>query len=312
MENLIHPNIHPVLVHFAYGLTFTSALAYALAFLRGVRTGGSGLLTAANWMLAFAVLFIALTIAAGFQAYYTVDHDGPSHEAMTTHRNWALGTASAVLSLALWRWVGRKSPPGLPYVFAMVLAAGLISVTGWWGGSVVYKHGIGVERLPAISGEGHDHDHGDEGHDHGDEEAKSTSSAEIPSPEAGSPAAVVEAFAAALKAGDAAALEALVHPDILIAESGGVERSFAEYAGHHMPADMEFMGAVDITLKNRTVLEVGGMASVISESQLHGTIDGKTIHARMMETMVLTPSEQGWRIAHIHWSSAPLTDDHDH
>ena len=39
---------------------------------------------------------------------------------------------------------------------------------------------------------------------------------------------------------------------------------------------------------------------------------GENVHSRMMETMVLTPSEQGWRIAHIHWSSAPLTDDHDH
>lgn len=40
------------------------------------------------------------------------------------------------------------------------------------------------------------------------------------------PAAVVDAFGAALKAGDAAALEKLLAPDVFIAESGGAERSF--------------------------------------------------------------------------------------
>ncbi len=58
------------------------------------------------------------------------------------------------------------------------------------------------------------------------------------------PAGVVDSFSAALKAGDAATLEKLLAPDVLIAESGGAERSFAEYAGHHMPADMAFTKAV--------------------------------------------------------------------
>jgi hypothetical protein len=30
MENLIEPNIHPVLVHFAFALTVTAAVSYAL------------------------------------------------------------------------------------------------------------------------------------------------------------------------------------------------------------------------------------------------------------------------------------------
>jgi hypothetical protein len=30
----------------------------------------------------------------------------------------------------------------------------------------------------------------------------------------------------------------------------------------------------------------------------------------MMETMVLRRVEGGWQIAHIHWSSAPISEDH--
>jgi len=32
----------------------------------------------------------------------------------------------------------------------------------------------------------------------------------------------------------------------------------------------------------------------------------------MMETMVLRRIDGEWRIVHIHWSSAPLTGEHEH
>lgn len=84
------------------------------------------------------------------------------------------------------------------------------------------------------------------------------------------PAAVVDAFGAALKAGDAAALENLLAPDVFIAESGGAERSFAEYASHHMPADMAFSKAVATTVKDRRVFGNGSLATVVSEAVSKG------------------------------------------
>jgi ketosteroid isomerase-like protein len=125
-----------------------------------------------------------------------------------------------------------------------------------------------------------------------------------------SPAGAVDAFAAALRTGDQAAVQQLLAPDVLIAEGGGAERSFAEYASHHMSADMAFTGAVQFTLERREIIDSGDTVTVISQSQAQGEFRGRPIHVRMMETMVLRRVEGGWQIAHIHWSSAPISEDH--
>ena len=126
------------------------------------------------------------------------------------------------------------------------------------------------------------------------------------------PAAVVDAFGAALKTGDAAALERLLAPDVFIAESGGVERSFAEYAGHHMPADIAFSKAVSTTVKDRRVFENGSLATAVSEAVSKGTYRDKPIHSRLMETMTLQKTGEEWRIVHIHWSSAKIEEHGEH
>jgi len=132
------------------------------------------------------------------------------------------------------------------------------------------------------------------------------------SPSATSAVETVDAFAAALKAGDAAAIERLMAPDVLIAESGGAERSFSEYAGHHMPADMAFVKAVASTIKDRRVFEGGAQATVVTEAISKGTFRDKPVHSRLMETMTLQKTGDAWRIVHIHWSSAKIEEDGGH
>ena len=360
MENLIEPNIHPILVHFAYALSVTAFISYLLAAIAPAGKWRDTLQHAANWMLAFGALSIIATIAAGFQAYYTVNHDTPSHAAMTTHRNWAVPSGAAILLLALWRWTTRAKPASSVFVALLAAAALSLSVTAWWGGNIVYGYGLGVKSMPVVTGEGHDHEHapgqehGDEvkvqdtaGHDeddgHHDDGANSDTAPAVsgvkedgaqpngghdnsdghhnedaamaaakPVAESGSPEAAVDAYGAALRAGDEAALRFLLAPDVVIAEGGGAERSVDEYAGHHMPADMAFTAAVEFALKKRDVIATEDIAMVISESQIHGEYKGKTIHSRMMETMVLKREDDRWRIFHIHWSSAPITDEHEH
>ncbi len=308
MENLLEPNIHPALVHFAFALTVTAAVSYALSALPAMASRRDTLRAGADWMLGFASLAIVATIAAGFQAYYSVAHDGPSHAAMTTHRNWAVPSGLAVLLLAAWRWRRRAAAPSAIFTALIVAAAALITVTAWWGGRVVYAHGLGVQRLPQVSGEGHDHEHA------AGEEHRANAPVIAPSAAAApdTPEGVVDAFAAALRARDEAALRRLTAPDIVIAESGGVEQSFDEYASHHMPADMEFTAAVQVALEDRDVILDEDAATVISRSQIHGQFRGETVHSRMMETMVLRRTGGQWRIVHIHWSSAPITGEHEH
>lgn len=350
MGGFIEPNIHPVLVHFAFALSVSASLAYIVSALPLAGRFRDTLRPAADWMLAFGAVAILATVAAGFQAYYSVAHDGPSHAAMTTHRNWAVPTSLFILSLAGWRYATRKTAPRGIFIALMALGALSLSVTAWWGGNLVFKYGLGVQSLPAVTGDGHDHDHGDGGHsapaasnatpdmkgaehDAHDDQTVDGHHEETMRPKAhdnsdghhatdviddievtedGSPSSIVTRFGMALKAEDVDTLRSLVAPDVIIAEGGGTERSFDEYAGHHMASDMAFMRAVDSELKRRDLIEGTGLTTVISESQIHGNFNGKIVHAKMTETMVLRQTDTGWRIAHIHWSSAPITGEHEH
>lgn len=141
--------------------------------------------------------------------------------------------------------------------------------------------------------------------------AKSTDAAPVAGEEAAAPApeTAVDAFSAALGAGDTDAVRRLLADDVVIAESGAVERSFAEYAGQHLPADMAFAAAVTSTIQDRKVIAAGDMATVISRSEVRGSFRGRAIHSSLMETMVLRRMDGAWRIVHIHWSSSPITNE---
>lgn len=332
MSALIEPNIHPVLVHFAYALISAGVISLLIATIASTSPWSERLRSAADWMLAIGAFAIIATVAAGFQAYYTIAHDQPSHAAMTVHRNWAVSTAIALLTLLGWRWLKRPSQTSVLFLALLVAGALSLNVTAWWGGKLVYEYGLGVSSLPATEGDGHDHDHGsvDESIssvtippvDRGNEEHHSGSS-QSNVPKAGlvelgegdypdTPQSVVSAFAAALRSNDETAVRKLVSPHVIIAESGGAERSLEEYASHHMPSDMAFTSAVSTTVEKQDTLKNGEMAIIITESQLHGSFKENAIHLRMMETMVLQLSEGRWRITHIHWSSSQITADHEH
>ena len=123
-------------------------------------------------------------------------------------------------------------------------------------------------------------------------------------PEARGAAASVDAFHAALRRGDTKAAVALLADDVLIFESGEVERSKTEYAGHHLGADAAFAAAVPSMLTRRSGQSNGAMAWVASEGKTSGTYKGKPIDLATTETMVLRRVGKGWRIVQIHWSSA--------
>lgn len=162
MLSLIEPNIHPILVHFAYALSITATGLYVLAKVPFAGNRVPFLRQSADLIFTPAIIAVILTVGAGFQAYFTVGHDGPSHEAMTVHRNWALGSAVFLILMALWRWVKRAVEPSAGFVAAMIVSAALLTTTAWWGGHIVYGYGIGVKQLPQISGPGHDHHGGGE------------------------------------------------------------------------------------------------------------------------------------------------------
>ena len=117
-------------------------------------------------------------------------------------------------------------------------------------------------------------------------------------------AAAVDAFHAALDRGDTRTAASLLADDALIFESGGAERSKAEYAGHHLTADAEFSRAVSSIVTRRAGSSVGGIAWIASEGRTTGTYKGKALDLVTTETMVLRRVGPAWKITHIHWSSA--------
>ncbi len=123
-------------------------------------------------------------------------------------------------------------------------------------------------------------------------------------PAAQAAATSVDAFHAALVRGDQSAAVALLADDALIFESGGAERSKAEYASHHLAADAAFAAATTRTVSRRSGHAAGDLAWIATESTTTGTFRDRPVNSVSTETMVLRRTGDTWRIVHIHWSSA--------
>lgn len=116
----------------------------------------------------------------------------------------------------------------------------------------------------------------------------------------------VTAFTTALKSGDASGAAAWLAPDVVIYEGGEVERSRADYQAHHLAADIAFLKTAQVDLLKRDGGESGDTAWVNSETRIRGkSSKGRDIDLMSTETALLRKTQDGWRITHLHWSSAP-------
>ena len=333
----IIPNWHPIFVNFTVALFIVSALLHIVVLLAPNAPWRRGCLAAAQWNLALGAGFALITVGTGLNAYYTVAHDSPSHVAMTDHRNWAFATAGVIVAMGLWQWFRRRrnSQPNVLLAVTLVLAGGLLTVTAWKGSELVFRYGLGVMALVEAEGPGHSHEHGSDdhesdepdshaGHDHGDEAATDDGEdqtqhahetpghgGEADHPHGGNaisapkdgPTYAINIFHAALTSGDEQTVMAALAPEVLIFESGGAERSRAEYASHHMKSDMAFLAQMgrDVIGQNATVQE--NTAWIVTESRLYGRYKEKDIDQVSIETAVLERGVDGWKIVHLHWSS---------
>lgn len=166
----IVPNWHPIFVHFTIALWSVSAALFVLARIAPAHPWRTQWMHVARWNLWIGSGFAVATALAGWYAYNTVAHDAPSHAAMTAHRNWALATLALFLPLAfgsMWRHRG-DGKASAPFLVVLLIALGLLVSTGWRGGELVYRYGLGVMSLPQTEGEGHGHGTGGaEGDAHG-------------------------------------------------------------------------------------------------------------------------------------------------
>jgi uncharacterized membrane protein len=146
------PNWHPILVHFSIALFVIAAALYLLTLIVGGRWASS-VAAAARINLWLGAVFTIATVVAGIEAFATVEHAPSQLPFMNDHRNWALITAAIWWLIAIsegWRAWWLKSPSYL-LLAVMVLAAAALGVAGWKGGELVYRHGIGVQRVASTA-----------------------------------------------------------------------------------------------------------------------------------------------------------------
>jgi uncharacterized membrane protein len=163
----IVPNWHPIFVHFSVALLSSAAILHLLShFVTNVERANQCALVG-RWNLWLGAGLTAFTLAAGWFAYNTVDHDAQSHAAMKVHRDWALATTAVFFTIVAWEAMLQRRKRGRSWLFTGFLlgASGLLVTTAWHGGELVYRYGLGVMSPPKAEGEGHAHDHG-EGHAH--------------------------------------------------------------------------------------------------------------------------------------------------
>ena len=161
----IIPNWHPIFVHFTVTFITVMAILQLVIWFKPQSEHMVSMLLVQKVLMIITSVTVLVTLFTGWGAYNSVAHDTPSHMAMTDHKNWAFTTASVFLLAAILYFVNadrRKSVVGL----LLVASGALVGVTGFKGGEVVYRYGLGVMSLPQVSasadgsGDGHDHEHG--------------------------------------------------------------------------------------------------------------------------------------------------------
>lgn len=158
----IIPNWHPIFVHFTVSLFSTAAIFFVFSYLLShvsqiPKHLAVELEIAGRWCLWVVSIITVGTVLAGLYAYYTVKHNELSHAVMTTHRNWALITATAILLLGIWSFLRHLKNIRLTIIFviALLIVQFLLTITAWYGSELVYRHGIGVMSTPQDEGKNH-------------------------------------------------------------------------------------------------------------------------------------------------------------
>lgn len=131
-----HP-LHPMLVTLPIGLL----VATTASDIAGAVTGDRFWARASRWLLRGALASGAAAAAMGATDFFTIGAARkPTGIAHAAGNATIMGLSAASL---LARRGDRNRIPGLAFALSGI-SAGLLLVTGWLGGELSYRHGIGV------------------------------------------------------------------------------------------------------------------------------------------------------------------------
>lgn len=138
-----HP-LHAVLSDVPVGLLVTSVVWDAVGLWRGEPVWWA----ISFWTVALGMAAAAAAATAGFADYVALPQDDPAQPTATRHMLFILGAlAPYATSLAVR---GGPSPLAGSAAVGVLLLDGLglllLSVGGWYGGHLVFHHGVGREK----------------------------------------------------------------------------------------------------------------------------------------------------------------------
>lgn len=137
---LSHP-MHPIFTHFPMALWTISLLWDLLGFMRGDSLWWSF----SKWSIAAGLIFAFLAIITGLVDFGRVPKEGPSETIAMKHMLLVI-SASIFYGGSFFFRLSSLIPTGYHFIFAeslSVIGFLLLLIGGWYGGELVYRHGIG-------------------------------------------------------------------------------------------------------------------------------------------------------------------------
>ena len=132
--------IHPILIVFPLGLLATGVVFDVIYLIRGNPT----MATVAYWMIAAGIIGGLLAALPGWIDWFAIPSGTRAKSVGLIH---GLGNV-LVLLLFIGSWWLRRDAPERPEMLEHILAfagAGLALLTGWLGGELVERLGVGVD-----------------------------------------------------------------------------------------------------------------------------------------------------------------------
>jgi len=150
-------NIHPLFTHFPIALL----LAVPLIDLIGIIRREDWYHRASLLVLFLGVLGAIAAVTTGLLAEESVPHPDAAHSLIELHEAFALTALGLAVAMLLWRLAvrNRRSAGMLLALLAaeVLFLCGPITVTGYFGGQLVFEHGVGTA-LTAQEGHAHTHE----------------------------------------------------------------------------------------------------------------------------------------------------------
>ena len=136
---------HPALVHFPIGLLFMALFLEVWGYLaKDPRSQWAGYVATIGGTIGLMLAFIS-----GNYAEIVAAHQHIPQAPIGEHEAWATATSWIFIGLVAWRTYVRPSSKSFRfYLLALVATLGLLTVTGYKGGQLVYKLAAGIG-LPA-------------------------------------------------------------------------------------------------------------------------------------------------------------------